>query len=72
MRADIHDGREQNELQREAGYIDARPNPATSTFPLATHGRSIHSGHRTNPLARESSAGETVREVSGSTIYSSD
>jgi hypothetical protein len=26
MRADIHDGREHNTLQSEAGYIDARPN----------------------------------------------
>jgi hypothetical protein len=25
MRADIHDGREHNALQAEAGYIDARP-----------------------------------------------
>ena len=33
-------------LQREAGYIDARPSPTRSTKKsLATHGRTIHSGH---------------------------
>jgi hypothetical protein len=34
MRADIHDGREHNTLQSEAGYIDARPHiRARSTKP---------------------------------------
>jgi hypothetical protein len=42
MRADIHDGREHDTLQSEAGYIDARPHTARSTNPLATHGRTIH------------------------------
>src|SRR6267142_3540352 len=31
-------------LQSKAGYIDARPLTASSTKPLATHGRTIHSG----------------------------
>src|SRR4051795_2962091 len=31
-------------LQSEAGYIDARPLTASSAKPLATHGRTIHSG----------------------------
>src|SRR5260221_9699588 len=44
MRADIHDGPE-HMLQSEAGYIDARPLNASSTKPLATHGRTIHPGH---------------------------
>jgi hypothetical protein len=44
MRADIHDGPEHNTLQSEAGYIDARPQPAKLTKPLATRGRTIHSG----------------------------
>src|ERR1700738_84022 len=44
MRADIHDGPE-HMLQSEAGYIDARPLNASSTKPLATHGRTIHLGH---------------------------
>ena len=43
MRADIHGGPEQK-LQSEAGYIDARPLTASSAKPLATHGRTIHSG----------------------------
>src|SRR5260221_10759915 len=43
MRADIHDGPE-HMLQSETGYIDARPLNASSTKPLATHGRTIHSG----------------------------
>src|ERR1700751_2360912 len=46
MRADIHDGPEHT-LQSEAGYIDARPLSAGSMKPLATHGRTIHSGHTT-------------------------
>ena len=29
-------------LQSKAGYIDARPLTASSTKPLATHGRTIH------------------------------
>src|ERR1700681_4482001 len=44
MRADIHDGPEQM-LQSKAGYIDARPLTANPTNLLATHGRTIHSGH---------------------------
>jgi hypothetical protein len=32
-------------LQLEAGYIDARPLTASSSNSLATHGRTIHSGH---------------------------
>ena len=32
-------------LQSEAGYIDARPLTTISTKTLATHGRTIHSGH---------------------------
>src|SRR5260221_14148564 len=43
MRADIHDGPE-HMLQSETGYIDARPLNASSTKPLATHGRTIHVG----------------------------
>jgi hypothetical protein len=43
MCADIHDGPEQM-LQSKAGYIDARPLTASSTKPLATHGRTIHWG----------------------------
>src|SRR5882724_5070416 len=31
-------------LQSKAGYIDARPLTASSAKPLATHGRTIHSG----------------------------
>ena len=31
MRADIHDGREHDTLQLEAGYVDARPHTARST-----------------------------------------
>src|SRR5882672_9625603 len=31
-------------LQSKAGYIDARPLTASSTKPLATHDRTIHSG----------------------------
>jgi hypothetical protein len=42
-RADSHDGPEQM-LQSKAGYIDARPLTASSAKPLATHGRTIHSG----------------------------
>ena len=42
MRADIHDGPEHNTLQAEAGYIDARPQSARLTKPLATRGRTIH------------------------------
>src|SRR6266566_9194610 len=45
MRADIHNGSEHDELQSEAGYIDARPLTVISTKPLATHGRTIHLGH---------------------------
>src|SRR4249920_2827961 len=30
--------------QSKAGYIDARPLTASSAKPLATHGRTIHSG----------------------------
>jgi hypothetical protein len=41
MRADIHDGPEQNTLQAEAGYIDARPQLPDRRNPLATHGRTI-------------------------------
>src|SRR5258708_8563171 len=41
MRADIHDGPE-HMLQSETEYIDARPLNASSTKPLATHGRIIH------------------------------
>src|SRR5258707_2249646 len=50
MRADIHGGPEQK-LQSETGYIDARPLNASSTKPLATHGRTIHVGqtHRFGP-----------------------
>src|SRR3984893_17075516 len=44
-RADIHDGPEQM-LQSKAGYIDARPLTASSTNPLATHGRTIHPGQK--------------------------
>src|SRR5260370_5180988 len=40
MRADIHDGPE-HMLQSETEYIDARPLNASSTKPLATHGRTI-------------------------------
>src|ERR1700681_5120034 len=32
------------QLQSETGYIDARPLNASSTKPLATHGRTIHLG----------------------------
>jgi hypothetical protein len=39
MRADIHDGREQNALQAEAGYINARPLTTSSSKSFATHGR---------------------------------
>jgi hypothetical protein len=46
MRADIHDGPEHNTLQAEAGYIDARPQLPDRRNPLATHGRTIHSGHK--------------------------
>src|SRR5258708_21159538 len=51
MRADMHDGPE-HMLQSEAGYIDARPADTSSTKPLATHGRTIHSaGHfRSAPI----------------------
>ena len=44
MRADIHDGREQ-ELQSETGYIDARPHLLDRRNLLAAHGRTIHLGH---------------------------
>jgi transposase len=43
---DIHDGPEHTALQREAEYIDARPTSARPTKPLATHGRTIHTGHK--------------------------
>ncbi|WP_459594319.1 hypothetical protein, partial [Bradyrhizobium diazoefficiens] len=43
-RADIHDGPEKM-LQSKAGYIDARPHHLIDE-PLATHGRTIHSGHK--------------------------
>jgi len=52
-------------LQREAGYIDARPSPTRSTKKsLATHGRTIHSGHnrslvrQTNRIAGSQATGE--------------
>src|SRR5262249_7419105 len=31
-------------LQSEAGYIDARPHSPDRRNPLATHGRTVHSG----------------------------
>jgi hypothetical protein len=49
MRADIHGGPEQK-LQSEAGYIDARPQTDSSANPLATHGRTIHSGQKNGLL----------------------
>src|SRR6266568_1813221 len=45
-RADIHDGPEHNTRQSEAGYIDARPPPPIRRNLLATHGRTIHPGHK--------------------------
>src|SRR5438045_1234502 len=39
-------------LQSKAGYIDARPLTASSTKPLATHGRTIQSGHEPNNSLR--------------------
>src|SRR6266567_830530 len=51
MRADIHDGPEQM-LQSKAGYIDARPLTASSAKPLATRGRTIHSGQTEKTSAR--------------------
>src|SRR5882672_3970890 len=39
-------------LQSEAGYIDARPLTASSAKPLATHGRTIHSGQTEKHSAR--------------------
>src|SRR5215472_8800970 len=43
-------------LQREAGYIDARPSPTRSTKKsLATHGRTIHLGHKMSLMRSASS-----------------
>ena len=54
--------RSSNALQAEAGYIDARPQSARLTKPLATRGRTIHSG--------QSRRFCSVRRMSGSGVIS--